>query len=126
MSAKQEYISKTNFGRQEAPRVTAPAVGGNDEYEYYYEYLEDEDGVEDTRHNTDYDLVPLSNKVIFGPSFMNNTQRFVVKEKFRFKLSVILTILSMKQLNFFLNIPKILKIDTKNWLCTQRVFIILT
>lgn len=43
-----------------------PAVeASNDEYEYYYEYLEDEDGTgsEKTKHNTDYDLVPLSNKV---------------------------------------------------------------
>ena len=29
------------------------------EYEYYYDYLEDED----SRPNTEYDLVPLANKV---------------------------------------------------------------
>ena len=37
----------------------APSSDQSDQYEYYYDYLDQEDAA----HNTDYDLVPLSNKV---------------------------------------------------------------
>ena len=40
--------------------VPTPGGTGESEYEYYYDYIDDG---EESGHNTDYDLVPLSNKV---------------------------------------------------------------
>ena len=51
--------TRGEFGDVERVVPTSGSTGDS-EYEYYYDYIEDG---EESGHNTEYDLVPLSNKV---------------------------------------------------------------
>ena len=65
VSQPRAPVSQTGASFVTEEKTQAPKDQGAFEYEYYYDYLD----TEDTRGNTEYDLVPLANKVISASLF---------------------------------------------------------